>query len=70
VRQYREFIEDGFNMWRCEDLTGGGLRRSTGGREGVLGEIAPVFRYIPAFSLAGVKRGKKFAKENDVKLLS
>jgi hypothetical protein len=31
----REFIEDGFNMGRCEDLTGGGLRRSAGGWEGV-----------------------------------
>jgi len=35
------------------DLTGGGLRRSAGGWEGVLEEIGPVFRYIPAFSLAG-----------------
>jgi putative transposase len=35
VRQYREFIEDGFNMGRREDLTGGGLRRSAGGWEGV-----------------------------------
>ncbi|MBW1938609.1 MAG: hypothetical protein JRI67_07580 [Deltaproteobacteria bacterium] len=33
VRQYREFIEDGFNMGRREDLTGGGLRRSAGGRD-------------------------------------
>ena len=31
VRQYRELIEDGFNMGRREDLTGGGLRRSAGG---------------------------------------
>ena len=32
VRQYREFIEDGFNMGRREDLTGGGLikRRQKG----------------------------------------
>ena len=28
MRRYREFIEDGFNMGRREDLTGGGLRRS------------------------------------------
>ena len=35
VRRYREFIEDGFNMGRREDLTGGGLRRSAGGWEGV-----------------------------------
>ena len=53
VRRYREFIEDGFNMGRREDLTGGGLRRSAGGWEGVLEGIGPVFRYIPAFSLAG-----------------
>ena len=57
-------------MGRREDLTGGGLRRSAGGREGVLEGIGPVFRYIPAFSLAGHQRGEKFAKENDVKLLS
>jgi hypothetical protein len=31
------YIEDGFNMGRCEDLTGCGLRRSAGGWEGVLG---------------------------------
>ncbi len=30
VKRYREFIEDGFNMGRREDLTGGGLRRSAG----------------------------------------
>ena len=53
VRQYWKFIEDGFNMGRREDLTGGGLRRNAGGREGVLEGIGPVFRYIPAFSLAG-----------------
>jgi len=53
VRQYREFIEDGFNMGRREDLTGGGLRLSAGGREGVFEGIGPAFRYIPAFSLAG-----------------
>jgi len=47
------YIEDGFNMGRREDLTGGGLRRSAGGWEGVLEGIGPVFRYIPAFSLAG-----------------
>ena len=28
MRRYREFIEDGFNMGRREDLTGGGLRQS------------------------------------------
>jgi hypothetical protein len=38
-------------MGRREDLTGGGLRRSAGGWEGVLEGI--VFRYIPAFSLEG-----------------
>ncbi|NOR05013.1 MAG: hypothetical protein GQ575_01740 [Deltaproteobacteria bacterium] len=53
MRRYQEFIKDGFNMGRREDLTGGGLRRSAGGWEGVLGGIGPVFRYIPAFSLAG-----------------
>jgi hypothetical protein len=62
-------------MGRREDLTGGGLRRSAGGWEGVLGGIGPVFRYIPAFSLRpsvskAIKRGEKFAKENDVKLSS
>ena len=36
MRRYRKFIEDGFNMGRREDLTGGGLRRSAGGREGVM----------------------------------
>jgi hypothetical protein len=50
VRQYREFVKDSFNIGRREDLTGGGLRRSAGGWEGVLGGIGPVFRYIPAFS--------------------
>ena len=53
VRRYREFIEDGFNVGRREDLTGGGLRRGAGGWEGVLEGIDPVFRYIPAFSLEG-----------------
>jgi hypothetical protein len=53
VRQYREFIEDGFNMGRREDLTSGGLRRSAGSWEGVFEGIGPAFRYIPAFSLAG-----------------
>ena len=53
MRRYREFIEDGFNMGRREDLTGGGLKRSAGGCEGVLEGIGQVFRYIPAFSLAG-----------------
>ena len=53
MRRYREFIEDGFNMGRREDLTGGGLRRSAGGWEGVFEGIGPVFRYIPAFSLEG-----------------
>jgi len=42
VRQYREFIEDGFS-----------LRRNAGGWEGVFEGIGRVFRYIPAFSLAG-----------------
>ena len=45
VRQYREFIEDGFNVERREDLIDGGLRRSAGGWEGVLEGISPVFRY-------------------------
>ncbi|MCD4754494.1 MAG: hypothetical protein K8R75_01625 [Deltaproteobacteria bacterium] len=53
MRRYREFIEDDFNMGRREDSTGGGLRRSAGGWEGVLKGIGPVFRYIPAFSLEG-----------------
>ena len=47
------YIEDGFNMGRREDLTGGVLKRSAGGWEGVLGGIGPVFWYIPAFSLTG-----------------
>jgi hypothetical protein len=51
--RYREFIEDGLNMGRREDLTGGGLRRSAGGWEGVLEGLGPVFWHIPAFSLAG-----------------
>jgi len=42
-------VEDGFNMGRRENLTGGGLRRSAGGWEGIFEGI----RYIPAFSLAG-----------------
>jgi hypothetical protein len=48
VRRYREFIEDGLNMGRREDLTGGGLRQNAGDWEGVFKGI----RYIPAFSLA------------------
>ena len=62
MRQYRKFIEDGLNMGRREDLTGGGLRRSAGGREGVLEGIAPVFRYIPAFSFAGHQARWKICK--------
>jgi len=45
VRRYREFIEDGFNMRRREDLTVGGLRRSAGGWEGVLGGIPGISVY-------------------------
>jgi hypothetical protein len=57
------YIEDGFNMGRREDLTGGGLRRSAGGWKGVLEGIGPVFRYIPAFSLVGHQaRQKKLQK--------
>ena len=44
MRRYRKFIEDGFNMGRREDLTGGGLRRSAGGWEGVLEGIGPVIQ--------------------------
>ncbi len=35
-QKYLKFIEDGKDMGRREDLTGGGLRRSAGGWEGVL----------------------------------
>jgi hypothetical protein len=35
VRRYREFVSDGFSMGKKEELTGGGLRRSVGGWEGV-----------------------------------
>jgi putative transposase len=57
VRRYRDFIEDGFNIGRREILTGGGLRRSAGGCEGVFEEIGPAFR-------------EKFAKKDDFKLLN
>ena len=35
IRKYREFIHKGLGMGRRDDLTGGGLRRSAGGWEGV-----------------------------------
>lgn len=35
IRKYREFIREGIGMGRRDDLTGGGLRRSAGGWEGV-----------------------------------
>lgn len=36
IKKYREFIKDGQNIGKREDLIGGGLRRSAGGWEGVL----------------------------------
>jgi len=60
-------ISDVVNMGRREDLTGDGLRRSAGGWEG---ELARYFSIsMPSVSQA-IKRGEKFAKEHDVKLLS
>ena len=35
VRAYRQFVMDGFAMGRRNDLTGGGLKRSAGGWEGL-----------------------------------
>jgi len=35
MRKYREFMREGMGMGRRSDLTGGGLRRSVGGWEGV-----------------------------------
>src|SRR3989304_9115966 len=35
IKKYLEFIEDGKDMGRRDDLTGGGLRRSAGGWEGI-----------------------------------
>jgi hypothetical protein len=70
VRQYREFIEDGFNMGRREDLTGGGLRRSAGGWKVFWKELARYFGISRPSVSQAIKRGEKFAKENDVKLLN
>ncbi|MEW5950192.1 MAG: transposase [Thermodesulfobacteriota bacterium] len=36
VSRYRQFVKDGIAMGRREELTGGGLRRSAGGWEGVI----------------------------------
>jgi len=36
VTRYRQFVKDGIAMGRREELTGGGLRRSAGGWEGVM----------------------------------
>jgi len=36
VSRYRQFVKDGIAMGRREELTGGGLRRSAGGWEGVM----------------------------------
>lgn len=36
VQRYRQFVSDGFNMGKRNELTGGGLKRSAGGWEGVL----------------------------------
>ena len=47
MRRYLEFIEDGFNMGRRDDLTGGGLRRSAGGREGSFGRNCPGISVYP-----------------------
>jgi hypothetical protein len=33
VLRYRQFVADGLGMGKREDLTGGALRRSTGGWE-------------------------------------
>jgi putative transposase len=35
IQRYREFIRDGMEMGKREDLVGGGLLRSAGGWEGV-----------------------------------
>lgn len=35
IKAYRRFVEDGWQMGRREDLTGGGLKRSAGGWSGV-----------------------------------
>ena len=35
VRQYREFVEEGFSKKKRPELTGGGLKRSAGGWEGI-----------------------------------
>jgi len=35
IHKYREFTRDGIGMGRRDDLTGGGLRRSAGGWQGV-----------------------------------
>jgi hypothetical protein len=63
MRRYREFIEDGFNMGRREDLTGGGLRRSAGSW-GFWKELARYFGISRPSVLQAIKRGEKFAKEN------
>jgi hypothetical protein len=65
-------VEDGFNMGRHEDLTGGGLRKDEAQAFGKVfwKELARYFGISrPPISQA-IKRGEKFAKENDVKLLS
>jgi REP element-mobilizing transposase RayT len=36
VSRYRQFVKDGMAMGRREELTGGGLRRSAGGWEGLM----------------------------------
>ncbi len=36
VSRYRQFVKDGIAMGRREELTGGGLRRSAGGWEGLM----------------------------------
>jgi hypothetical protein len=61
VRQYREFIKDGFNMGRREDLTGGGLRRSISGW-GFWKELAQYFGISRPSVLQAIKQDEKSVK--------
>lgn len=44
VFRYRQFVMDGIAMGRREDLTGGGLRRSAGGWEGLMKRAGEYWR--------------------------
>jgi hypothetical protein len=62
MRRYREFIEDGFNMGRCEDLTGGGLKEAQVVEKVFWKELVRYFGISRPSVSQAIKRGEKSVK--------